>query len=73
MFFSRVKPIINSEEICGGLTGYTRQLLLMFQMLCQLMTKCLFVNCHVFRTELCKEETTSLLHKVVHKTCMRMN
>ena len=33
MCFSRVKPMMNSEEMCGGLTGYTRQRLLMFQTL----------------------------------------
>ena len=33
MFFFRVKPMMNSEEMCGGLTGYTRQRLLMFQTL----------------------------------------
>ena len=57
--------------------GYTRQRLLMFQTLCQLMTKGLFANFPVLLlffccccTELCKEETTLQLHKVAQKTCM---
>ena len=86
MFFSRVKQLMNSEEMCGGLTDYTRQRLLMLKTLCQLMTKCLFVNfprffvvvvvvvvfccCCCFCTERCSEETTLQLHKVAHKTCM---
>ena len=42
MFFFRIKHMGISEKMCRGLTGHTRQLLLMFLTLCQLMTRWLF-------------------------------
>ena len=48
MFFFRVKHMRISEKTCHGLTDHTRQRLLMFLTLCQLMTRRLFGKCSVF-------------------------
>ena len=58
MFFFRVKHSRISEKTCRDLMDQTRQRLLMFLTLCQLITKRVFGKCPVFCTKFCKGETT---------------
>ena len=58
MSFYRVKHMRISEKTCRGLVDHTRQRLLMFITLCQLITKRVFGKCPVFCTKFCKGETT---------------
>ena len=48
MFFFRVKHMRISEKTCRGLMDHTRQRLLMFLTLCQLITRGVFGKCPVF-------------------------
>ena len=49
MFFFRIKLMRISEKTCRGLTDHTRQRLLMFLTLCQLITRRVFGKCPVLQ------------------------
>ena len=67
MFFFRVKHMRISEKTCRSLMDHTRQRLLMFLTLCQLITRGVFGKCPVFCTKFCKGETTLYLRKLTHE------